>query len=287
MIYQKILHYLLFFLLTISFLSCKREDLDLTPSYIQIDSITLETNSLQGTCSHNISDAWIYINDEIQGIYELPCKFPVLAEGNQKLTVRPGIKINGIASTRMFYPFYEPVTYNIHLVKDSTVYLNPSTTYNPSVVFAWLEDFEDGGISLERTNKSQVDIGKTSDMSEVYEGNYSAKIVLDSNRVLFECYTTENFVLNGNAINFLELNYKNNYDVYVGVFAYLSGQTIQRSVLVLNKTDYWKKIYVNLSNAVQENITAQDFKVFFGIVKDSADVLIPTVYLDNIKLIHY
>lgn len=283
---KNILHTVLVLILLFIF-SCKREPLDLTPSYISIDSIGLTNTSFQGTNSHSITDAWVYINDQVQGIYELPAKFPVLAEGMQKITIRPGIKINGIASTRMFYPFFQPIAYNINLVKDSTVKLSPVTSYHPSVVFAWLEDFEDGGISIERTNKSQVDISKTSDPSEVFEGNYSAKIVLDSNRVMFECYTINAYELNGNAINFLELNYKNNYDLHIGVFAYKSGETVQRSVLVLNKTDVWKKIYVNLSNAVTENITATNFKVFFGILKGDEDTEIPTVFLDNIKLIHY
>lgn len=276
----------LILILLLSF-SCKREVLDLKPSYISIDSIGLVTNSFQGTASHNITDAWIYLNDEVQGIYELPCKFPVLAEGMQKITVRPGIKINGIASTRMYYPFYEPIVYNVNLVKDSTVHLSPVTSYNPAVVFAWMEDFEDAGLSIERTSKSQVDIGKTSDTHEVFDGNYSGKIVLDSNRLLFECYSSNSFVLNGNAINFLELNYKNNYDVTIGVFAYKTSETLQRSVLVLNKTTVWKKIYVNLSNAVAENMTAANFKVFIGILKNATDSDIPTVYLDDIKLIHY
>ncbi|OQA00625.1 MAG: hypothetical protein BWY70_00654 [Bacteroidetes bacterium ADurb.Bin408] len=279
----------IFILLNLSLLiiSCNKTNPDLTPSYIAIDSIGFTTTSLQGTDSHNITDAWIYVDDQIQGVYELPCKFPVLAEGAHKITIRAGIKINGIASTRMYYPFYEPVHYYVNLVKDSTLKLSPTTTYNASVVFAWMENFEDGGLSLERTSKSQADIGKTSEMSDVFEGNYSGKILLDSNKLFFECYTIEAFNLNGNAINFLELNFKTNYNFYIGIFAYLTNETIQRSVLVLNETDTWKKIYVNLSNAVQENITAQNYKVFFGIVKDSTDSKVPSVFLDNIKLIHY
>lgn len=279
----------LFILLNLSLLilSCKKNAIDLTPSYIAIDSIGFTTTSLQGTASHNITDAWVYVDDEIQGIYELPCRFPVMAEGTHKITIRAGIKINGIASTRMYYPFYEPCHYYVNLVKDSTLTLSPSTTYNASVVFAWMENFEDGGLSLERTSKSQADISKTSDLADVFEGNYSGKIVLDSNKLFFECYTIENYNLNGNAINFLELNFKTNYNMYIGIFAYLTNQTNQRSVLVLNETDTWKKIYVNLSNAVQENITAENYKIFFGIVKDSTDSEVPAVFLDNIKLIHY
>jgi len=283
----KNLHYIIFiFIITLCF-SCKKSVSDLTPSYISIDSIGFVTNSLQGSASHNITDAWIYLNDNVQGIYELPCKFPVLAEGMQKITIRPGIKINGIASTRMYYPFYKPIDYNINLVKDSTIHLSPVTSYNPAVVLAWMEDFEDGGISLERTSKSQVNIGTTSDLQEVFQGNYSAKIILDSNRTIFECYTIDSYVLNGNAINFLEFNYKNNCEVSIGVFVYSTNATIQRSVLVLNKSSIWKKIYVNLSNAVSENMTATNFKVFIGIQKDASSSENPVLYLDNLKLIHY
>jgi len=266
--------------------ACKNET-DLTPAYVKIEAIDLTTNSFQGTNSHNITDVWVYFDGVPQGTYELPAHFPLLKEGTKKMTLRPGIKINGIASTRMYYPFFEPIQYELNFVKDSTITLSPVANYHPSVVFQWLEDFEDGGISLERTYKSQVDVNKTSNLSEVFEGNYSAKIVLDSNKVLFECQTIDNYVLNGNAINFLELNYKNNCNFYVGIFANKPGETIQRSILVLNKTDVWKKVYVNLTNAVNENINATDFKIFFGLLKDTTETVIPTIYLDNIKLIHF
>lgn len=267
--------------------SCRKNITDMTPSYISIDSISLTTNTFQGTSSHMITDAWVYINDDIQGIYELPATFPILAEGATDITIRAGIKINGISSTRMFYPFFQPISYNINLVKDSIVKLTPGTTYHPAVTFDWIENFEDGGISLERTNKSQVDIVKTSDLSEVFEGNYSGKVMLDSGKVMFESHTISNYVLNGNAINFLEINYKNNHELYVGVFALFDNQSVQRSVLVLNKSDVWKKVYVNLTNAVTENITANEFKIFFGMINDSTLTYVPTAYFDNIKLVHY
>jgi len=268
--------------------ACKDKDLDLTPSYIEIEHIQVNTTSAQGTDSQRITDAWVYLNNDIQGTYQLPARFPVLAEGLRSVTIRPGIMSNGISATRIFYPFLEAITFDIDFKRDSTYTFNLTANYHPQVVFKWLENFEDGGISLQRTIKSDADIVKTSAIGEVFEGNYSAKAVLDSNRYLFECYTIDAFQLpKGGAPVFLEMNYKNNAKVHIGIYAYTQGEIIQRSVLVLNESDVWKKIYVNLTNAVSENFNAYEYRVFFGMLRYEDDNFIPTAYFDNIKLIHF
>ncbi len=278
--------FLLLFLLFIPF-SCE-DDIDLTPTYIEIKEFTLKTQSDEGTESHSITDAWIYINDNAQGVYELPAKFPLLAEGSHKLTLRAGIKSNGISATRIYYPFFAPLQYNYEFVRDSVYVIKPTVTYHPNVVFKWLEDFEDGGISLERSSKSEADIIKTSAPDKVYEGNYAAKAVLDSNKTFFECQTIDAYQLpKAGAPVFLELNYKNNAEVHVGIYAYTPGQVVQRSVLVLNPTEQWRKIYVNLTNAVSENINATEYRIFFGMIRDEDDSEIRKAFFDNIKLLHF
>ena len=54
-----------------------------------------------------IVDAWIYIDNDLQGIYPIPNTIPILKNGEQKLYIAPGIKKNGISSTRANYPFYK------------------------------------------------------------------------------------------------------------------------------------------------------------------------------------
>ena len=48
------------------------------PSIINIESI-----ELQGNHTSNITDAWVYIDNEFQGVYPLPANFPILKTGNQ------------------------------------------------------------------------------------------------------------------------------------------------------------------------------------------------------------
>mgnify|MGYP001300362070 CR=1 FL=1 len=54
-----------------SIISCTKEDNNI-PAYIKIDNITLNDNS-----THKITDAWVYIDDNLQGVYELPANFPL------------------------------------------------------------------------------------------------------------------------------------------------------------------------------------------------------------------
>ncbi len=93
--------------------SCYKFDGDQTiPAYLKIDTVLLKTYyPEQGSNSNAIKDVWVYVNDQQIGAFELPAMFPVLAMGNQKLEIRPGIKVNGISSTRAPYPFYKPIIY--------------------------------------------------------------------------------------------------------------------------------------------------------------------------------
>src|SRR5687768_8161045 len=96
------LHYFFFvscFILFIS--SCEvinpSEDI---PSYIRIDSISVidtTTNNPVFKGSQRVTDAWIFIDGILHGVYELPATFPVLEEGTHKLTIYGGIQVNGIA----------------------------------------------------------------------------------------------------------------------------------------------------------------------------------------------
>ena len=81
----------------------KEESPNAIPAYLKIDAITLDENNT----SANITDAWVYFDNNLQGIYPLPTIFPVLAEGKQNISIKAGIKNNGIAAIRVEYPFYD------------------------------------------------------------------------------------------------------------------------------------------------------------------------------------
>lgn len=80
---KKILLLSLLALVYIQFNSCELiDEPEEIPSYVQIDTIKVQTrNADEGSKSHNIKDAWLFVNNQLVGPFELPMKAPVLEEG--------------------------------------------------------------------------------------------------------------------------------------------------------------------------------------------------------------
>ncbi|MES2398217.1 MAG: hypothetical protein V4549_19535, partial [Bacteroidota bacterium] len=124
MTYNYKLLFLSIFIVT-TFISCELYNpAEPIPAYIRIDKIDLATIPGQGTDSHKITDAWVYIDEQLIGCFELPATFPVLYEGSHQVKIAPGIKVNGIAATRSPYPFFNPNTQVVSFQKGATVNLS-------------------------------------------------------------------------------------------------------------------------------------------------------------------
>ena len=260
-------------LLLISIISCKKENINNIPSYITIESITLNENS-----THNITDAWVYINDQLQGVYELPAEFPVLENEVQTLRVRAGIKSNGIASSRIAYPFYSSYFEEVMFNPDSIIIITPTVSYLDSLDF-WLEDFEIG-LSL--------DVDSLSFSTDNFNGidNEYGKITLQDSMFLSEITTFELPPLpQAGAPVFLELDYKSNAQFLVGVYVNFPQDVLQKDLLWINPKDDWNKIYINLTSTISEGVGAESFKVFIGMKRDfSLDK--NELYFDNVKVVY-
>jgi hypothetical protein len=247
---------------------------------------------LQGTASQKISDAWVYADNNLIGPYEIPVRFPLLVSGSTQVTVFAGIKLNGINETRAPYPFYEPFKTTLDLERESISDLGHLTfTYVTGTKFAWLESFEQSNLSLDSTARSEVNLVRTQ-LPELavafpYESNkYAAKVIIPSDSVVFECASHNSYKLptDGSSV-FLELNYKSNNAFTVGLFVN-GAVTSQKSVLVVNPSSTWNKIYINFTPTLSTNSTAISFKVFFTAMK-SKDVTSAEIMFDNITLLHF
>jgi hypothetical protein len=275
--------------------SCDKEE-DI-PAYLYIEDITLEVPADQslGADAHDIVDAWVYVGNSFIGAFELPAHIPVLHEGEQEIVVIAGIKRNGQANDRMIYPFYTSYTTQRTLIPSNTDTLSPVVEFRTGAKMAWLEDFEDGIITMEKSGvNSTVDtIYITSDPSEVYDYNggnsiRSGKIILDTRYQIFEYRSKQQFDL-PRQLNesFLEFNYKCDIDLETGFYPLTGGPVNPVSVVRLYPTTTWKKIYVSLTQDVNAaQYQGVEFKMFFGAFKNSGDKPV-NIYLDNIKLIHF
>jgi hypothetical protein len=279
--------FLSFFLLVQT--SCEKFSGDQTiPAYISIDSIFLKITdiNLEGTASHNITDAWVYVDDNLVGTFQLPARFPVLKKGSHTISVYPGIKRNGIASTRITYPFYNSITRQVNLVPDSLFSSGIlSTTYMSTTKFAWKEAFEDVSVSLDTTKQSMVNLNKTPVGSPLAFEGTSGIIQLDPVKNFFEVVTHNYYSIPASSV-FLEMNFNTNTSFQVGVIIYTTDYIIYQSpVLNLAPTnDRWKKIYIDLTTTLNTYINSTKYRVYFGGYKDST-VTNATVLVDNFKVV--
>ncbi len=269
------------------FSTCSKDKYEATvPTYITIEGFTLTTDyGNEGSNSSNISDAWVYVNDDLVGVYELPATFPVLKEGNVELKVYAGIKDNGISASRARYLMYDPHIEQINLVKGESIKIDPYITYNTDVKFDWLEDFENVSLSFLYTSGSDTVINKVS--TDVKEGNFSGQIYLQEDMDFFEATSVpfSNLPRSGVPIYF-ELDFKTNEPLLVGIYHDQNAY----AVVTLRTTEEWKKIYINLTDMVASKQSASDVKVFFGMLDTQSDPFLtsnPEVYIDNLKLVHY
>ena len=265
------------------------------PTYFKISKFDIETNpSTQGSNSQNITDVWINIDGNLLGVYELPAKFPILSSGNHEIIVRAGIKNNGIAASSVIYPFYTFYTLDTLLDVNNVMVLNPKSTYKSECVFIWKEDFESSGITLKATSKSDTSI--VINTLEVFEGNYSGAIFLDSLHRFFECRAIDSvFLPRNNTPVYLEINIKSNfeqisgsdYSFVIGMFANNSMSVTQNEIYFPNSTNNeWIKIYIDLSQFVVSHLDAKYFNLFIGANLDIS-VNSAEIYIDNLKIIHY
>jgi len=261
------------------------------PSYIKIDTFLFTNNPNileQGGLSSQITDVWVYVDNQPVGAYELPACFPVLNSGEHEILFLPGIKISGISNARGAYPFYTSARFNTTLYPDSIIDLSSKalTKYHDEVIFAFIEDFEDAGIVFEKGPNSDTSIYRTSEAGDVFEGSYSGIIRLDNDRPNALLTTTAAYPLpKGYKPVFMELNYKTNHEFIVGLYANSYANIISQDILIINKTDKWKKIYINLTQTVSRYATANDYTLYLRAVKLD-EVAEPKILVDNVKVLY-
>lgn len=298
-------------LLVIAVASCTKFKGDQEiPAYMCIKPWTLITNyDNEGADTEAITDAWIYVDGNVHGCFEIRPKendtsvtVPILTKGKHTVTLYPGIKMNGIASTRIQYPFYRPFVienYEFTPGKTDTVY--PSTTYysvdEGQVKFKLMEDFESLAMKFSKADDSDTTIYRVSwDESKphydplAWTGNidkskYSGKVTL-CDTIDYFCILSErmnDLPKMGNYI-LLELDYRCDVEFEVGLYALTQNGYENFELVWVRPSSEWKKIYINLGPTVTDNQTATWWKLF--IAGSTVNGETANFYFDNIKVVY-
>lgn len=291
-------------LLTCFFLMLSASSCDLInpeeeiPSYIWIAPFEVQANTgTQGSASAKITEVWVSVDGTFFGVYPLPAKIPILKTGNSKIKLEAGVKDNGISTTPEIYPFFQALEYNITLKANEIDSIRPNATYRSGIRFALLENFENNS-HVFQTLVTGNESNRMSITNEgAFEGSGSGLIQLSTQYPAVELATRNTYsglLAKGTAV-YLELNYKAEVPLLVGVIAYKAGNLNAGGQILyaagFNPSENWNKIYFNLSRVVADSKLDEYQIILKTEIPKNADGTInrsnAKIWLDNVKLVHF
>jgi len=266
-----------------------------TPAWIRIEKIELidNPNVSEGSLSSDITDAWVYIDDNIIGVFELPADIPILEEGEHELLVGPGIKVSTVSTLRDNYLFYNAYGQQVNLVPGEILTIEPQVSYRDegsNYLYYILEDFEDSFIEMSSVSGSDAEIFRTTDPANVFEGKGSGIVTITDTTTAVGFRTSENLQLslNGKAV-YLEIDYYTDFDLTIGLHidnGPLSAQTIDYLTLRPSNDPNvtWRKAYIALTSVLSQATNFQYTYVYFLPQVSEQNAINGKVLIDNIKI---
>ena len=267
------------------FAGCIKNNPD--PSWITINNWTLEANpngNNAGVLTKNFPYAWVYVNNEVLGVFELPCTIPVLASGTAEIRVYPAILDNGISATKKIYPFVEHQTVNAELIQNQVLEINPITRYVSNAKFH-IQDFEGANTNFENTANSTASLILQSNAN-----NSFGRIYLNSSQDNWEAFWNDGLPLSAGQDAYLEIDYYNTNSFTQGVvIEKQDGNVISQMNITMNAQAndavVWKKIYIDLKEIVSVSQGVYFVQTFQAKLDDGDTEGL--IYIDNIKIVHY
>ncbi|MBL7825909.1 MAG: hypothetical protein JNJ57_04710 [Saprospiraceae bacterium] len=274
------------------FAGCKDEP-EQIPSYLRIEPFTVDA---QGNASwHKLTEGWLYVNGEYLGAYTLPAEVPILADGDAKIWVYPGVKENGINVTPNIYPIltrWEGT--NVALTPGEIKSVQPNTKYDLAANFPFgisRGDF-DGGSSIVLENR---DNDPATSFSLTTDGAFNGKCILmevDTAHTFMEVATEKVSGLpnTGAPEVWLEMHYKCDIPFLLYLIYSYGGDESTQAVYQFNVSEEWNKIYLNLTQSITAT-QALNYRLFYRAVlpKDNNGnypQLKGAVRIDNIRITH-
>lgn len=261
-------------------------DNDVSPAYVTVTDLQLSTPGIADP-TEAISEVWVFVDNVFEGAFPLPARIPVLRAGATTMRFEAGIRQNGVSASPDIYEFYTPFETTVELVPGETTELGVlGIGYRPEARFAVFEDFE---VNTPRAFTQQVTGNSALEptQEQVLSGSFSGKLTLSRADSLLEVAT-------GNLLSgltderlsvWLEVDFLSDAALVWGVSG-LDGLNVVRSFDAVSvPRNEWTKIYFNLTPAIISSGLTEYTLNLSAVLPD--DLETGTVYLDNIKLVHF
>lgn len=286
------------------------------PAYIKIDKFNLSTQEvLEGANSTSISDAWVYVDEKLLGVYELPAKIPVLENGLHRLRICPGVKFNGNSDLRGIYPLYTQYdNREADLKIDGILECTPNIEYEKNIDIEFNESFENGNNgTLMKSDTAAFKIEGVEKGSEYADpeivitsisgadpldarSDYVMKMHLDEEKKAFVIRPNNDFSFHTeegyrqDLPVFLEVETKSDLPIAIWLVGdHDDGTVYPEEFAYIKARDKWTKLYFNITPFIDRNInTMKKFKIYFmaNNLNENGEHVTSDIFIDNIKLIH-
>ena len=279
------------------------------PAYVHLDRIDIvpqaqNAPSVEAGFYTSIVDAvqlicWFEGDDSetTLGVFQLPCTIPVLRHGTAKyLRVVPVVKQNGIAGTRIAYPYYQTIRLeNITFAADSVTNLGRYDShtgqwylqghyYSRDYIEILSEDyFEPTSFSI---NFDSTLTWMRNDPENACTGQGYGLFEVPDSVTVASFYITTSYSPANTKILYLEMDYKTDLDLYINMMGFTtssSGTASSNSVMTLYQNSKWQKIYINLGRTWSQFNYNTPITLFFQAA--NPDHKGGRIMLDNVKVI--
>lgn len=269
------------------------------PSYLTIDAIQVEDDPsasfsyYDGFFSSEIDAAQVIVyfdGDAAEtnlGVFQLPCKIPLLREGTAKyVQVTPVVKQNGIVSTRIYYPYFTiPEINNVTFAQDSITSLGTlKVKYRPLTTVKWKEFFEPQSFSFLLDPDTVITVIDNLDTVCSDYGCAVIRVPADKKNINF--WIDQPILLESpSLITYLELDYMSDVPFSIGFNnpKLEGGSNVIQSMMVVTPSPHWQKMYINMGKLWSQYNYYPQVRLYFTILNDSG--VAGNLYLDNMKVV--
>lgn len=283
--------YILFIFILL--LSCNGKE-EAIPSYLKIDSVSIQVNSGQGNEVQQIKGVYLYSPSQLLGLFELPAVIPIHEQGSIKLSLVAAVYLNGSKNRLIPHTGILPLdtTLNLNRGKISSIN-NPTFSFRTNSSFIWTEDFEDNSSTLVGINIPKGDTSLITqqpfDLDNRFKGITKVYSVLlkaaDTAKYMDIGYfkNFENLPADNRDV-FLEFDINTNHPVQLALKRQNSaGQEYVPFLYIFNTNGMWKRFYVNLIDEIAQQPSDTKYQILF-----SSDVAASSharyFHFDNIRL---
>jgi len=259
------------------------DNFDQEPMYLELSAAELG-RTYPSVNTHNITDAWVYVDGFNVGIFELPARVPILSEGEQvSVDIRAGVRDNGIVFSAKEYPYFITESYTLDFEPNATRDIELAFSYDEAFKVQFLEDFETTNIFFD-----DLDGDPTSTISRHNDspyGNFCGKIDITPEAAFMRQATSTIFDTDefSSSQVYLEIDYKCDVNFILGYVGHRNSVSRPVGVITLFASEEWNKLYLDLSS----ELNGGQYDGYQLMVAGPGTEQTGTVLIDNIRIVHF